>query len=122
MKEYNLHSKFNYKKHSETYICYCEVVIMPNGTVHYAVPSHSEFLTNAYCAKHNVTRKELYEYLYNEHNYALLPYDFLINKLHAVCVWYEHFEGRPNKKQQRVLNKLQDTGCCEFKNYNRFEL
>lgn len=120
MSEYNLHSKFNYKKHSETYICYCEVVIMPNGTVHYAVPSHLEFLMNTYCTKHNVTRKELYNYLY--HEYTLLPIDFLLEKLHAVCVWYNYYEGRPNKKQQRVLNKLQDTGCCEFKNFKRFEL
>ena len=110
--EYNLHSKFDYKKHSETYICYCEVVILPNGTVHYAVPSHLEFLTKTYCTKYNVTRKELYDYLYQD--YTLLPFDFLLNKLHAVCVWYHQFEGRPNKKQQRVLNRLQDTGCCDF--------
>jgi len=120
MPEYNLHSKFNYKKHSETYICYCEVVIMPNGTVHYAVPSHLEFLSNTYCTKYNVTRKELYDYLYNEP--TLLPIDFFIEKLHAVCVWYNCYEGKPNKKQQRVLNKLQDTGCCDFRDYKRFEL
>lgn len=118
MPEYNLHSKFNYKKHSETYICYCEVVIMPNGTVHYAVPSHLEFLMNTYCDKYNMTRKALYDYLYDYN----VPFNFLLYELHAVCVWYNYYEGTPNKKQQRVLNKLQDTGCCEFKNFKRFEL
>ena len=121
MPEYNLHSKFDYKKHSETYVCYCEVVIMPNGTVYYAVPSHLEFLTNAYCTKYNITREELYNYFCSE-EFLSLPYDFLLNKLHAVCVWYNFYEGKPNKKQQRVLNKLQDTGCCEFNNFKRFEL
>ena len=43
---YNVHSEFDLKKHKEKFINYLEVVIEPNGKIHYAVPSHQLFLEN----------------------------------------------------------------------------
>ena len=39
---YDLYSKFDLEKHVRKYIHYTEVIIRPNGTVEYAVPSHQE--------------------------------------------------------------------------------
>lgn len=40
--EYNLYSKFDIQKHKENYINYLEVLILENGEVEYAVPSHQD--------------------------------------------------------------------------------
>lgn len=119
MKEeiYNLHSKFDYKKHNDTYICYCEVIILPNGTVHYAVPSHSKFLENYIATKQNIFENEVHKYLknkYQQSEFILYGLDTLIKETKAVAVYYHTYYGTPNKKQLKVLQKLQTTGCCEF--------
>lgn len=44
MEEYNLYCKFDIQKHKETYKNYLEVIIDEEGSIHYAVPSHQEFL------------------------------------------------------------------------------
>lgn len=38
--KYGLYSEFDIKKHKETFVNYLEVLILPNGKVVYAVPSH----------------------------------------------------------------------------------
>lgn len=53
-----LHGKFDLQTHADNFIDYLEVIIKPDGTIEYAVPSHNEKLI-AIC-------KELYgeqEYL-----------------------------------------------------------
>lgn len=41
---YDYNSKFDVEKHKETFVNYCEVVITPDGEIHYAQPSHNRFL------------------------------------------------------------------------------
>jgi hypothetical protein len=43
-----------------------------------------------------------------------MPLDFLLKELNAVAVYYDFYVGKPNEKQQATLNKLQETGCCDF--------
>lgn len=40
--KYSVYSSFDLQKHKQTYTNYLEVIITPDGTVEYAVPSHSE--------------------------------------------------------------------------------
>ena len=56
---YDLHSDFDIQKHKENFINYLEVVIHPDGSVHYAVPSHQEYLIRYICEHRNITREEL---------------------------------------------------------------
>lgn len=114
---YNLHCKFDYKKHNETYFYYCEVIILPNGTVHYAVPSHSEFLKKYIATKQHIPEKDVYKYLkdkYQQSAFILYGLDTLLDETKAIAVYYNTYYGTPNKKQLKVLQRLQDTGCCDF--------
>lgn len=41
---YDIYCAFDLEKHKQTYVQYLEVVILEDGTVEYAVPSHQEKL------------------------------------------------------------------------------
>lgn len=57
--EYSVYSKFDLEKHKETFINYLEVIIEADGSIHYAVPSHQEYLIKLACRKLDLTRDEL---------------------------------------------------------------
>ena len=57
--EYGVYSPFDLEKHKEIFQNYLEVIIEPNGAVHYAVPSHQEFLIKYICDKGQITRDQL---------------------------------------------------------------
>lgn len=105
------YSKFDFEQHVKHYFYYCEVIILEDGDVHYAHPSHVEFLCKEYCRRHNCTRQELETLCWKQFE---LPLDFLLKELNAVAVYYDFYVGKPNEKQQATLNKLQETGCCDF--------
>ena len=46
-----LHSPFDMKTHKENFINYLEVVILENGTIEYAIPSHIKKLEEICCKK-----------------------------------------------------------------------
>ena len=56
---YDLSCDFNMELHKKTYIHYLEVVIDPDGVIHYAVPSHQEYLIAECMKKMNWSRQEL---------------------------------------------------------------
>ena len=53
-----LHMPFSIKRHKETFSHYLEAIIRPDGTVEYAMPSHTEKLLSIIMEKHNITREE----------------------------------------------------------------
>lgn len=55
---YDLYSEFDIEKHKSTYINYLEVIVTPDGVVHYAIPSHQEYLIQYGCKKYRLSRKE----------------------------------------------------------------
>lgn len=57
--EYSVSSDFDINKHKNTFINYLEVIIHPDGSVHYAVPSHQEYLIKYICKQDGITREEL---------------------------------------------------------------
>lgn len=52
-----LHSPFDVKIHKEVFTNYLEVCIEQDGTVHYAIPSHMEFLQTYLFMKENPNKK-----------------------------------------------------------------
>lgn len=54
--EYNVYSKFDIQSHKKTYINYLEVLILEDGAVEYAVPSHQEKVLEIACKKLNKTK------------------------------------------------------------------
>ena len=59
LEEYSVHSPFDIKKHKETYINYLEVLILEDGTIEYAVPSHRGKALDLACKKLNKTKQEI---------------------------------------------------------------
>lgn len=60
---YDIYCAFDLEKHKQTYVQYLEVVILEDGTVEYAVPSHQEKLIALACQKKGVSRQELNDLL-----------------------------------------------------------
>lgn len=56
---YDLKSKFDINEHQTHYINYLEVMILKDGTVEYAIPSHQEKAIVLACKELNMTRAEL---------------------------------------------------------------
>ena len=109
MSEYNLFSAFDIEKHKATYINYLEVIIDPSGIVHYATPSHQEFLIKMACERANITREQLNNQCPREYYFDFMRW--LIIRTGAVAVWNEHCMAvDPNIKQIATLRKLKMAG------------
>lgn len=99
-----LHNKFDIETHKRTFVNYLEVVILEDGTIEYAVPSHQEKLVNIYMKKYNITREEVINRCPEEYyfNYT----EWLCDETKAVAVWDYFIQGQCNEKQQSVLELL----------------
>lgn len=107
-----LHSKFDVEVHKKTFVDYLEVIIDEEGIVHYAVPSHLEYLLKMFMNKNKCC----------DRNYAMqqveklsiekmeTPIDFLIAEMKAVSVWNSGYWGKPNEKQKETLKTLKEAG------------
>lgn len=82
---YNVHSEFDLKKHKEKFINYLEVVIEPNGKIHYAVPSHQLFLEKYGAKINNISQEDFVESCPTEYWGDYL--NWLINETNCVSVW-----------------------------------
>lgn len=54
--EYDIYCPFDAEKHKAKYINYLEILILENGKVVYAVPSHQEKAIALACEKHGLTQ------------------------------------------------------------------
>lgn len=111
--KYNLYSKFDIKKHQETFINYLEVLILEDGTVEYAVPSHQGKALDLACKKLNKTKQEIEDMCPREYYCDYLTWLLGITK--SISVWgncAEHFivYKTINKKQITTLKKLKKHG------------
>lgn len=123
-----LNSPFNMETHKKTFINYLEVVILENGTIEYAVPSHSKKLEKMVCEKHNLKWNddylnsfELYAHytkLIKNHNIYMDWLDWLMTESGCILVWANKYEGKPNEKQLAKLKKLKDYGLYEGEIYD----
>lgn len=112
MKEYSVYSEFDPAKHKEKYIHYLEVVIDEDGKVHYAVPSHQEFLIRHACEKLKKTREELLEMC--EKEYLLDVNMWLCKITNSISVWTTYMEYYDiNIKQRETIAMLIGHGLYE---------
>ena len=106
---YDLYSDFDTEKHKATFTDYLEVVILKNGKVVYAVPSHQEKLIALACEKLSVSRDELKAMCPREYYCDFLKWLCLLSG--AMAVWNDYCEyGNPSAKQIGALRKLKMAG------------
>lgn len=103
-----LHSPFDLEIHKSKFIDYLEVCIDRTGTVHYAVPSHQEWLVQNACKELEKTREEIIELCPPERYCDYM--EWLLSLTDSVCVWNDRFLGNPNAEQIKTLNQLQEAG------------
>lgn len=106
-----LNSNFNLELHKKTFINYLEIVISPQGTIYYAIPSHNGKLENILAKKLKINKNKIadicpkeYYYNYNE---------WLCIKTGYIMVWGKpnsFIVGTPNLKQIEMLEILKKEG------------
>lgn len=107
---YDFNSKFDIEKHKKTYINYLEVVIFPDGTIEYAVPSHQEKLIAVCCKMFDVDRDGLGQMCPKEYYFDFMTW--LCKVSHCVSVWNKYVV-KPDimtKEQKEALLKLKLEG------------
>ena len=100
-----LHSPFDVRIHKETFINYLEVVLLPDGTVEYAVPAHVQKLAQIY----GKPMDELFEEYQENHDFTD-PVEYLCKKTGCISVWTNGYTGKPNAVQLETLRKLKRSG------------
>lgn len=113
LEEYSVYSPFDIKKHKETYINYLEVLILEDGTIEYAVPSHQEKALEIACKKLNKTKQEIEDMCPREYYCDFLTW--LLGITGSISVWGTSAEyfivyKTINKKQIAMLKKLKKHG------------
>ncbi|WP_305177807.1 hypothetical protein [Faecalibaculum rodentium] len=74
--KYSVYSDFDIRKHKKHFTDHLEVIIHPDGSIHYAVPSHQEYLIRYICERRHITREELE---------AKCPLDYYFNFMTWLC-------------------------------------
>jgi len=95
---------FDIETHKNTFVNYLEVIILEDGTVSYAVPSHQEKLIMIACQKLQVTRQELNDLCPAEYYADFMTW--LCKMSNCVALWNEHMVGIPNELQKEAINAL----------------
>ena len=113
LEEYSVQSPFDIKRHQETFINYLEVLILEDGTIEYAVPSHQGKALELACKKLNKTKQEIEDMCPREY-YCNYLY-WLLGLTGSVSVWgncAEHFimYETINKNQILTLKRLKKYG------------
>lgn len=101
-----LHQPFDLEVHKKTFQHYLEVIIDEVGTVHYAVPSHQEWLIQKARKMQSVTREQLYDLCPPEYYFDVIGW--LTQTTKCIAVWDESYVGNPNEQQLRTLNILEE--------------
>ena len=104
---YDIYCDFDIEKHKQTYINYLEVLILEDGKVVYAIPSHQMKAESLCCEQLGITQKELSAMCPREYWADYLTW--LLNQCGAVAVWngfYQAGESGLNDRQRTSLKRL----------------
>lgn len=114
-KGYDLYSDFDLHQHMAKFINYCEVIVWPDGSVHYAVPNHRDAMIEYLIEQKGMTRQEILDRSWQED-----PLDWmgwLMKNSGCICVWSWVAEGcDPTEAQQKTLQELKEHGLTKFDN------
>lgn len=91
-----LHSPFDIETHKANFVNYLEVVILSDGTIEYAVPSHAAKLESLI----GETDEEPW----------LDYFEWLTYKSGAIAVWNNFYHGGANDAQRATLEMLAREG------------
>lgn len=106
IEDYDCRCKFDLEKHKAKYINYLEIVILEDGTVEYAVPSHQLKLMDIAMKKLGKTREEIGDMCPKEFYAAFNEWLCDITNTVSVHTWLHM--GYCNNIQKEVLQKLKD--------------
>lgn len=105
-----LHQPFDIETHKKTFVHYLEIVILEDGTIEYAVPSHNKKLESICCKKLGIedsiypASPQLLDDFKLKHGNNWWDWEeYLYETSKTICVWENMYKGKPNTKQ---LNKL----------------
>lgn len=109
---YDVYSDFDLEQHIKHFINYLEVIIHQDGSVHYAVPSHQEYLINYGAKLRGISREEFLD---------LCPPEFYLDFLywlavetHCVIVWSQGYFGIDlTLPQKQVLTSFVDNNVMD---------
>lgn len=101
-----LHQPFDIKVHKKVFHYYLEVIIDEVGTVHYAVPSHQEWLIQKACKKQGIPREQLYDLCPPKYYFDVIGWLAQITK--CIAVWNESYIESPNESQLMMLKLLEE--------------
>ena len=106
-----LHSKFDVEVHSKHFINYCEVIVLPNGEVEYAVPSHERKAIEIFKRKFNLSDEDLNN-LSKE-----LSIEYICEKCNLIMLWcdYAFTPIKITQEQVNTLNELISHKCISKK-------
>lgn len=108
-REYNVYCEFDIQKHKEVYKNYLEVIVDEEGKIHYAVPSHQEFLIRRGCKNLNVSRKVLNLLCPKRFHYDFVTWLCKVSK--CVAVWNDRIMGYSYAEAQvKTLKRLKRAG------------
>lgn len=107
---YDLHSAFDIVQHKAHYVNYLEVIIKPEGTVEYAVPSHQRKLENVLAKQRGITVENVRDLCPKDmyYNYQ----QWLCNMTGCVSVW-NSFAILPDvftQSQEDTIHQLIEAG------------
>lgn len=112
-----LNSPFDIEIHKVHFKNYLEVVILKDGTVEYAVPSHQEKMIRLGMEKTGLSREEFYNSCPREYWLDVIAW---LNKVTgAIAVWDFKFEGWANPIQIEKLEELREAGLYRGSIENR---
>ena len=111
MERYDVYSNFDIEKHKATFIDYLEVLILEDGKVVYAVPSHQMKAEELACERLKIDRNKLINLCPKEYYFDYLKW--VLTQAGAVAVWNDFYstgENGLNKRQKATLKKLKLRG------------
>lgn len=103
-----LQGPFDIEIHKKAFTNYLEVIIHSDGSIHYAVPSHQEYLIRYIVKDQHITRDDLYDRVPREYYCDMLTY--LCQESKCIAVWNGSYIGDPNKAQLLTLRSLKING------------
>ena len=96
-------------KYKKENINYFEVIIMPDGKIYKAIPSHSGFLEYLFAKSKGMNIIEMQEWARETlpRNILFAWMDYLTEQTGCIAVWIDRIWGKPNSKQLEVLKECQ---------------
>lgn len=113
---YDIYCDFDMEKHKQKYINYLEVLILEDGKIVYAIPSHQMKAEQLCCEKLGISKQQLWAMCPKEYWCDYLTW--LLTICGVVSVWnkfYQTGNGGLNTKQRAKLKQLKMNGIYQGK-------